>query len=132
MTTIPQFCRKHSISAQVRDVDSNPQMSDMMPGSRHFRVTLRRSGKQMTVPFSQGPAIEQEPTAEDVLSCLAMDAAGYENARSFEDWASEYGYDTDSRRAKKTYKAVERQHDQLERFLPSDIYQTLLWDTEGL
>lgn len=34
------------------------------------------------------------------------DSWGYENARSFEEWAGEYGYDPDSRKAEATWKAV--------------------------
>ena len=130
MTTMPQFCQKHRISARVELADENPNMTDMVEGSRHWKVILRRAGRQMTVPFSTGPAIEKEPTAEDVLSCLASDTAGYENANGFEDWAGEYGYDTDSRRAERTWKAVEKQAEKLARFLPVDLYNDLLWDTE--
>jgi hypothetical protein len=46
----------------------------------------------MTVYFSQGPAISREPTIEDVLDCLVLDASG---ADSFEDWCAEFGYDTE-------------------------------------
>ena len=86
----------------------------------------------MTIYFSQGPAIAREPSAADVLDCLASDAAGYESAGSFEDWASEYGYDTDSRKAERTYKAVEKQAADLARILPVDAYNDLLWHTERL
>lgn len=41
------------------------------------------------------------PSADSVLSCLARDAIGSES--TFEDWANEYGYDTDSRKALATY-----------------------------
>ena len=46
------------------------------------------------------------PTPADILNCLASDASAYENAKDFEEWASEYGYDTDSRKPKKIYKVV--------------------------
>lgn len=42
----------------------------------------------------------KEPTVYDVLTCL--EKCGYE---SFEDFCGCYGYDTDSRRAEKIYKA---------------------------
>lgn len=41
------------------------------------------------------------PTAYDVLTCITKSDPG-----DFENFCSEYGYDTDSRKAKKTYKAV--------------------------
>ncbi|KKM78017.1 hypothetical protein LCGC14_1364080 [marine sediment metagenome] len=132
MKTMSQFCRSHRITARSELVDSNPNMDDMPEGSRHWKVTLWRDRKQMTVLFSAGSAIESEPNAEDVLSCAAMDAVGYENAEGFEDWASEYGYDIDSRRAEKTYCAVRTQTVKLAKFLTTEQYDALLWETESL
>lgn len=43
----------------------------------------------------------EEPTAYDVLACLTKYEVG-----TFEDFCSDFGYDTDSRRAEKIYKAV--------------------------
>jgi hypothetical protein len=43
----------------------------------------------------------KSPTAYDVIACLTKYDVG-----SFEDFCSEYGYDTDSRKAEKTYNAV--------------------------
>lgn len=43
------------------------------------------------------------PSARDVLHSLALDAGALDYA-SFEDWASEYGYDPDSRSAERTYR----------------------------
>jgi hypothetical protein len=42
-----------------------------------------------------------EPTPYDVLACLTKYDVG-----SFENFCSDFGYDTDSRKAEKTYKAV--------------------------
>lgn len=48
------------------------------------------------------------PTAYDVLSCLTKYPV-----YDFEDFCSEYGYETDSRKAYKTYKAVKREWENL-------------------
>ena len=48
------------------------------------------------------------PTAYDILACLTK-----YDPYTFEDFCSEYGYDTDSRRAKKTYKAVQKEYNSL-------------------
>jgi len=45
------------------------------------------------------------PTAYSVLSCLTKNNPG-----TFEDFCSEFGYDSDSRSAKKTYKAVRNEY----------------------
>lgn len=48
------------------------------------------------------------PTLYDVLACLQKYDVG-----SFEDFCWEFGYDTDSRSAKKTYKAVVKEYDKM-------------------
>jgi hypothetical protein len=88
---------------------------------------------KMTVYFSKGTGHHgAEPTVEEVLDCLSSDAAGIENASNFEDWCSEYGYDTDSRSAEKTFKACEHSAKRLRNFLGDDLYDQLLWHTEKL
>lgn len=129
-TTLKAFIVRHKITATAEWANTNPNMVDMPPGSSHWLVTLRCGRRRITIPFSQGPAICQEPDANDVLNCLASDAASFENAQSFEDWCSEYGYDVDSRKAEKTYHAVESQTEKLKRFLPTEAYEQLLWHTD--
>lgn len=58
----------------------------------------------------------QIPTAYDVLSCVEKNDVG-----TFEEFCNEFGYDTDSRKAEKTYKAVKDQYTQ---------FCTLYSDTE--
>lgn len=43
------------------------------------------------------------PNAADVLHCLALDAEAI-NYATFEQWADEFGYDTDSRAAERSYQ----------------------------
>ena len=116
-------------------VDHNPNMDDdsWAKTASHYRVTLKRTNprRQMTVYFSMGPALCREPAADDVLDSLASDADGIENATSFENWASEYGYDTDSRKAERSYRVTQRQAQKLRAFMGHE-YNTLLWDTERL
>jgi hypothetical protein len=49
-----------------------------------------------------GPQIQ--PDAPSVIMSLVLDSSVLD-AGSFEDWAAEYGYDTDSRSAERTYQA---------------------------
>lgn len=137
--TIRQFVARHGIVSRSEWADSNKNAPDWKDAN-HYKVTLTRihhedgesrgKTRQLTTYFSQGYAIQGAPAPADVLDCLASDAAGYENARSFEEWASEYGYDTDSRKAEKTYKLIGRQVEQLKQFLGEDLYTELLWHTE--
>ena len=128
---VKQFCNKHKVKARADWADSNPNMADSQ-NMNHFKVTLRHAGRQMTLYFSQGYGISGEPTAADVLNCLASDSSSVENSREFEEWASDLGYDPDSRKAEKIYKTIIKQAERLKKFLGNDLYKTLLWDTEGL
>lgn len=136
MATLAEFIQEHGIErAAVEPAAANPNMTgEDSADMNHWTVTLfdgeRRSN--MTIPFSMGSGHNgAEPELADVLDCLASDAAGYENSgASFEEWAGEYGYDTDSRRAEATFRAIAGQSEQLAAFLGQDAYKALLWEVE--
>ena len=130
METLPDRIERDGIRAESVSTHP-PTWADDRQDSNWYSVTLTWGRLSMTVPFGMGPALREEPTAADVLNCLTSDASGYENARSFEEWASEYGYDTDSRKAEKIYRQVKEQTEQLRTFL-GDSYDAYVWDTEGL
>ena len=60
------------------------------------------------------------PTLYDVLTCLQKYDVG-----TFEDFCSEFGYDTDSRNAKKTYKAVVKEYDKMCSLFSNDELEVL-------
>ena len=150
--TIEQFAKVHDIGISAQRADVNPTMTDSRDMD-HWKVTLSRSilkpgfdtfhgykGKlgpcqyrklRMTLYFSKGYGHNgAEPTIDEVLDCLASDALSVDNARDFENFASELGYDSDSRKAEKIWKACNHQAERLRKFLGDDLYQTLLLLTE--
>ena len=131
MGTMADFVARHNIKIACEWADRNPHMPDWNDAN-HYKCKLTMGRKQMTVYFSQGYGVTHEPEAADVLNCLADDSAGVSNARSFEEWADEYGYDTDSRKAEKTYNVCVKQAARLLSFLGDDLYNELLWETERL
>jgi hypothetical protein len=52
----------------------------------------------------------EQPRAYDILFCLQKYEVG-----TFEGFCSEFGYNTDSKKAEKTYKAVKNEYENLER-----------------
>lgn len=64
------------------------------------------------------------PDAVEVLDCLRMDANSEFN--SFEEWASDYGYSTDSRAAERTYEACKRQRATLYAWLGASLFSELM------
>jgi len=90
-------------------------LDDWKRESNPWTVTLRFQRRRLTVPFWTGSLITTEPTAADVLSCLCSDARGGES--TFEEFCSDFGYDTDSRKAERLYRECERSAKRVRQFL---------------
>lgn len=80
-----------------------------------YTVRLRCDGRYMDTEWHQGLGITDDPTAESVLENLlgSLNATDY----SFEEWAADYGYDEDSRKAERIYNAVVEESKRLRRLL---------------
>jgi hypothetical protein len=128
--TIAEFVKTYHIRMTAMRAQSNPNMPDSS-SMNHWKCILRRPSHTLTVFFSMGLGHNgKEPAAEDVLDCLASNAASIDNARGFEDWCADFGYDTDSRKAENTFKTCEHQASRLKTFLESHLYNELLYSTE--
>lgn len=114
--TYAEFAKQNKISLTAARTDKNPLMSGAMT---HWKATLKAAGHRMTLTFSKGSGHKgAPPTVEEVLQCLSQDAYYIDDSGStFEDFCHELGYDTDSRKAEKIYKAVVRQTHKLKSFL---------------
>jgi len=146
VTTLTGFIAKHMLAFQSHQVESRPDGLMNEREMRHWRVRITNPAKagkivngqmvhgspSFSLYFSQGLGITEDPTLADVLDCIANDASGYDNTRGFEDWASDYGYDADSRSAEKIYRAIKRQAEQLKRTIGDAAYAELLYDVERL
>lgn len=135
MQSMKQVIEAHGIEADVAWADENPNMSDPMPGSSHYLVTLKSEHGEMEVFFTQGPALTEEPTVEVVLDCLASDASLAEQHDDGIRMAVELGEtietSEDVERAEKTYRTIQEQRKALERLLGgSKAVERLLYETE--
>lgn len=108
--------------------DYTDALDEWQRDALHWTVTLHNSGRYMTVPFFTGSAIT-DPTCADVLESLLSDAASVYYGPSFEDWADELGWDTDSRRVERTYRQIIANTDRL-RVLLGDAFPSEWDDTE--
>lgn len=130
---------RKTLSERIRTAGINISVSSAKRGRDEegwerdsYRVRLTRSGgRQMTLSFHKGIGhAGNPPQLEEVLEAILSDAAGIENAHSFEEWADEYGFDSDGRKAEAIYRASVRQTDKLRAFLGDD-YQAFLWETDN-
>jgi hypothetical protein len=64
------------------------------------------------------------PQLDEVLDCLAMDSQCRE--QTFEDWASDFGYDTDSIKAEKTWRACQENAAKLLHLLGQEGFDELM------
>jgi len=60
-----------------------------------------------TVAAKLAQAQKVTPKLDDVLNSLLSDGSAYFDAQSFEEWACESGYDSDSRKAETIWKACD-------------------------
>jgi hypothetical protein len=89
-----------------------------------YSVTLHYKGRQYTTDFWMGSAHTDGPTAEGVLECLLSDANAAQH--TFEDFCAEMGYDSDSRKAERIWKACDKVRENMERLLGDD-FETFMY-----
>ncbi len=136
-TPMQEFIKNHELSLRVtkHSARADGLMSDMQPGTSHYLCevslpTTHGAPPQLEQSFwySMGPAHKDPPTLEDLLCNLQRDIQGTE--QDFESWASDLGYDTDSRAAEKIYRACKRCAEKLRRlFGPEGLEEFLNVDT---
>lgn len=97
------------------EIESGPDWTTDEDGWEHhaYELLLKNPAEktEMKLPWKHGTGITEDPDErpENILDVLISDGWGYEQAQSFEDWAGEYGYDTDSRKAERIWQAVKQQ-----------------------
>lgn len=96
-----------------------------------WTVELRYQRRRMTVHFWTG-SMAGEPNTADVVWCLAADASGLDCCRDFDDWADNYGYDRDSRKAEALYRQVQKQTEKFRRLLGDDFAAIVELDEDAI
>jgi hypothetical protein len=123
-----KFLKDTGTAFEAKFVYHGPYFDGDKEGRDVYEIVLTR-GKRKPFRFKFGQSINNSvtpghsgrkaPTAYDVLSCLTKNDPG-----TFADFCSEYGYDEDSRKAEKTYFAVQEEWKGVERLF-SDVLEAL-------
>lgn len=93
-------------------------------GARTFNITLRKNRRSMTVEYTQGSAITEDPTLDNVMESLAGDVRGVEDDPDVEEWAKEYGFE-DGYQAHKVFAACRKEYEDLKRVLGDDYERVI-------
>lgn len=134
MSNADQFISKHQLGFRVERIASRPDdLGCWQRGARHWRVEFRtlRNDNALVTYFSQGSAHTEEPTAAEVLECLASDARAYEDVCDVLGFAREFGYDLDSNkgeeRCRAAYKGCQKTHAQLGALVGVEAREELMY-----
>jgi len=102
------FLAKHGLKFRATFKAYDKFFPDDKTGRNIYTCTISGKGRGR-VSFKFGQSLQDTetdtpPVAYDLLACLTKYEVG-----TFENFCSEYGYDTDSRQAEKTYHSVVRE-----------------------
>jgi hypothetical protein len=130
------YAESHGILVEIV---SGPDWATDDTGWEHWAYTLnvtnRSRGTSFTTPWKQGVLVTQDPDGDPamILDDMIKTHWGYVCAGGFEDWAMDYGYDPDSRRAEALYNEIAAQHEAILIFLGgADELERLATTYEGL
>lgn len=135
--TIEEFVKAFGITISAEKWHENPHMQDSSEMD-HWRCTLRCEmhiaegyDKPISVFYSKGRGHKgARPTAEEVLDCLASEAAHIDSTTTFEDWCREHDYDNDSRKAERIFRASRENGWNLHTLLSDGLMEQLLYRVE--
>lgn len=86
-------------------IQNNPSFDD-----KQLRIICQLKNFDFKINHNYG-----KPSEYDILACLTKYEPG-----TFEDFCSDYGYDTDSRKAENTYNAVQEEYMNISRLFSED------------
>jgi len=115
------FAKKHGIELIINSSEYKQHFAIDIQPRYVFNCTLRCNGKQFTFNFGQSiQSGANDPTMYDILACLEKHEVG-----DFDDFCRNYGYDNDSIKAHKVYKAVAREYKNMLRVFGSEILEEM-------
>lgn len=130
--TFQEFVKKHNVQMVVTPI-TGKLFDNWLTDAKHYTCTLFIShpytadSKQNRESFEyhMGSGIKHGPRTDELLQCLALDS-GALNYDCFEDWADDFGYDTDSRKAEHTHKECLAISKRLKTLLGTDRFNELV------
>ena len=107
--------------------DKKAEWVDKIPENwNNHLVTVTNTDNKQRCTFEfwssiASPSLDSDYDVLNAFYCFVGDAMS--GKMDFNDFCGEFGYDTDSRAAEKTWKACKRSAEKLERIYDGDIYE---------
>lgn len=124
--TYEEIIKKYNLTLKLNRVpfrtDSTENTWDAE--ATHYVYSIENNKGAVRGFYSQGSAIKTRPSLVDILNSLNTDTLNIDNS-SPEDWLSDFGYDTDSIKATRIYKACFDEYLQLIKVLGRDGFREL-------
>lgn len=120
---IRQWADKHRVELVVTERRGTQRDDDGWEHNAYvvklkwFSPFTERWAEWPGIQYRMGMRLDGDPEAAEVLDSLVIHASSYENAASFENFCSEFGYDTDSRKAHALYMECGEQLKRLREFI---------------
>ena len=99
------------------------------PNSNGWTGVVKYGPREFTTPFFTGSLVGV-PRVSSVLDCLQLDSTGLDDG--FTNWAEDFGFDADSRKAEALYKRCVKQRDDLREPFGDDFEEFMGLDDEAL
>lgn len=116
-----EFYTGLGLRTKIEDTARGRLTAQHLKGSHHNSLAWEAARKEHCKP--------QAPHAADVLYSLILDSSAV--GQSFNDWCSDFGYDTDSRKAERIYHACQEGADKLSRVFNAEQRKALQTALEG-
>lgn len=113
----------HGITFAYLGTGENANMGKTMPGTKHYKVTIKYGDKQETFVYSMGPGLNHPPYLEDVLLSLSLDSQAYN--MPYKEWRGEFGYESNAE-AKRIYAACMKEAKQMLSLLGEELFKQFL------
>lgn len=90
---------------------------------KHKRYSIADKALLCRISHAHNFKAKWKPDAIEILNAIARDGDALEC--TFEDWAADYGYDSDSRKAESIYRACQENALRLKKILSTDKIETI-------
>lgn len=103
----------HDVSMAAKHLGERLDTTDGNWPHDLWQCTFRMDGRKATFEYRAGLGHEgKRPVEGAVLECLLLDTDSIEEP--FDEWCSNFGFDSDSRKAEQMYLACQRTAEQME------------------